>query len=607
MTVNEYLRSKANSLPEAPGVYIMKDKDNNIIYVGKSKRLKFRVSSYFTGTPATPKTARLVSLIRDFDYILCDSEIEALTLENVLIKKHMPKYNIRLKDSKTYPYIRVSQEAYPTLTVTRERHSDKAKYYGPYQSAGGAYSALEIVKRIFTLPTCKRSFPRDIGKERPCIYKQMGRCIAPCAGQISSEQFTALVRSAEHILSGAIKSTVQLLTSEMNAAAEDMEFERALILRDRIAALKRLREKQHIVSDERITRDAFALYNSPTESVLALLSVREGAVVGKNEFILSTAELTNSEDAVYLIADYYDGIGAVPKEVLLDFEISEDDLSLLSEYLSIIEGRRISVRTPERGGARALCDLARKNAEEASRQYILDGERGDKNLKRLCEILGLDSLPMRIEAYDISNIGDECITASMVVHTDGKMKKSDYRIFKINTTDGRDDYASMREAIARRLSHIGEEDGSLGAKPDLILLDGGVGHVNAVVPLIREAELDIPVFGMVKDDYHKTRALTDGVGEISIAQESGVYGFIYNIQEEAHRFAYKTSQKSKISTLTRSSLEKIKGIGPKKAKLLLSTFTLEDIKGKSEEELSLIKGLSDADAKNIFEYFRGKK
>ena len=585
----------------------MKDKDGNIIYVGKSKRLKFRVSSYFTGTPSTLKTARLVSLIRDFEYILCESEIEALTLENVLIKKHLPKYNIRLKDSKTYPYIRVSQEEYPTLTVTRERRPDRAKYYGPYQSASGAYSALEIVKRIFTLPTCKRSFPKDIGKERPCIYKQMGRCIAPCAGGVSSEQFSALVRSAEHILGGSVKSTVELLTTEMNAAAEDMEFERALLLRDRIAALKKLREKQHIVSDERIMRDAFALYNSPTESVLAFLSVREGAVVGKNEFILSTAELTNPEDAVYLIADYYDGVGAVPKEVLLDFEISEEDISLLSEYLSLIEGKRVSVRTPERGGARALCDLARKNAEEASRQYRLEGEREDKNLKRLAEILSLKSVPMRIEAYDISNIGDECITASMVVHTDGKMKKSDYRIFKINSTDGRDDYASMREAISRRLSHIGTEDGSLGAKPDLILLDGGIGHVNAVLPLISDAELDIPVFGMVKDDYHKTRALTDGVGEISIAQESGVYGFIYNIQEEAHRFAYKTSQKSKITTLTRSTLEKIKGIGAKKAKLLLSVFTLEEIKTKTKEELCEIKGISKSDADNIFDYFRGNE
>ena len=607
MTVNEYLRSKANSLPESPGVYIMKDKDGNIIYVGKSKRLKFRVSSYFTGTPATLKTAKLVSLIRDFEYILCESEIEALALENVLIKKHLPKYNIRLKDSKTYPYIRISQEEYPTLTVTRERKSDRAKYYGPYQSASGAYSALETVKRIFSLPTCKRSFPKDIGKERPCIYKQMGRCIAPCAGGVSSEQFTALVRSAEHILSGSVKSTVELLTTEMNAAAEEMEFERALLLRDRISALKKLREKQHIVSDEKIMRDAFALYNSPTESVLALLSVREGAVVGKNEFILSTAELTNPEDAVYLISDYYDGIGTVPKEVLLDFEISDEDLSLLSEYLSIIEGKRVSVRTPERGSARALCDLVRKNAEEASRQYRLEGEREDKNLKRLSEILSLKTIPMRIEAYDISNIGDECITASMVVHTDGKMKKSDYRIFKINSTDGRDDYASMREAISRRISHIGSEDSSLGAKPDLILLDGGIGHVNAVLPLIREAELGIPVFGMVKDDYHKTRALTDGIGEISIAQESGVYGFIYNIQEEAHRFAYKTSQKAKITTLTRSTLEKIKGIGPKKAKLLLSAFTLEEIKTKTQEEICSVKGISDTDAKNIFEHFRGNQ
>ncbi len=603
MTAIEYLRSKAASLPETPGVYIMKNAAGDIIYVGKSKRLKFRVSSYFSQNHLSPKTARLVSLIRDFDYILCKTEMESLTLENVLIKKHQPKYNIRLKDSKSYPYIKVTNEPYPKLIITRERSHDGGKYFGPYSSASGAYSALETVKKIFALPTCKRSFPRDIGKERPCLYRDMGRCIAPCAGKVTREEHLGLIKSAEAVLGGAISDTVRRLTDEMLRASEEEKFEKALMLRDRISALRSLREKQHIVSDERVMRDAFSLYLSETESVLALLSVREGAVVSKNEFILSLSELTSPEDAVYLIADYYENSGSIPKEVLLDFDISDDDLTLLSEYLTLLRGRQVSVKTPERGEGRALCDLARRNAEEVARQYRLEGEREDKNVKRLGELLGLSDMPLRIEAYDISNIGDECITASMVVWESGRIKKSDYRQFKINTTDGRDDYASMREAISRRIANIGNSDSSLSKRPDLILLDGGKTHVGAVKPIIASMELGIPVFGMVKDDFHKTRAITDGEREISIAQELNVYAFIYKLQEEAHRFAYSASQKAKTKSLTHSSLEKIEGIGPKKAKLLLSKMTLKEIKEASVEALAALPGISESNAKSIYNHY----
>ena len=605
MTVIETLRSKANSLPESPGVYIMRDADEKIIYVGKSKKLKNRVTSYFSGVHSSIKTARMVSLVRDFDYILCKTEIEALTLENVLIKKHSPKYNIKLKDAKSYPYIKISAEEYPRLTVTRDRNSGKGKYFGPYSSASQAYTALETVKKIFSLPTCRRVFPKDIGKERPCLYKDMGRCIAPCVkGAVTAEEYKELVKSASHVLDGNVSQTLKSLNDEMLLASEELNFEKAATLRDSIEALRKLAEKQKVVADIKINRDVFALYTSETEGVFSSLSIREGALVGKNEFMLAREAITTGEEALNLILGYYEGGISIPPEVIVGFEADEEDVSLLSEYLTMINGKKVTVRIPERGDAAALCDMAYENAKEAARQYRLEGERENKNLARLAELLGLDFVPNRIEAYDISNVGDECITASMVVSVAGKCKRSEYRTFKIQTTDGRDDYGSMREALSRRLSHIGDGSASLGERPDLILLDGGDAHVGAVKPIIKKLEMNIPVFGMVKDDFHKTRAITDGEKEISIALEMNVYAFVYNIQEEAHRFAYLNSQNAKLKSLTSSSLEKIKGIGKKKAKLLLSAMSISDIKVASADELKEIKGISEKDAKNIYEYYR---
>lgn len=607
MTVIERLRDKANSLPMTPGVYIMKNADGEIIYVGKSKKLKNRVGSYFSGTHTSVKTARMVSLVRDFDYILCASEIEALALENTLIKKHSPKYNIKLKDAKSYPYIKVTREEYPRLFVTRDRRGEKGKYFGPYTGTAAAYSALETVMRVFGLPTCKRQFPRDIGKERPCIYKDMGRCIAPCTGAVSAEDYRLAVKHAEWVLEGNVKQTCAELSADMERAAENMEFERAAAYRDSIRALEHLRTKQKVVADPRSSRDVFAIHSSEVLGVMAMLSVRDGALVNKNEFILSSAELQGSEDAISLIADYYDTAGSLPKEVMLDFDLTEEDLELLSEYLTILGGHKVYVKIPERGEGRALCDMALENAKEAERQYRLEGEREDKNVRRLSELLGLSEIPSRIEAYDISNIGNENITGSMIVWEKGKMKKSDYRVFTVKTTGGADDYGSMREVLSRRLSHIGDGTPSLGATPDLILLDGGVGQVGEVKDVLRALEIDVPVFGMVKDDYHKTRAITDGSSEISIALEMGVYSFVYNLQEEAHRFAHKNSSAAKRRTLTHSTLERIEGIGPAKARALLRSMPLAKVKTASREELSAIKGISAADAERIYEYYHKKK
>lgn len=607
MTVLERLRDKANSLPLSPGVYIMKNAEDKVIYVGKSKKLKNRVSSYFVGTGHSAKTARMVSLVRDFDYIVCSSEIEALTLENVLIKKHSPRYNIKLKDAKSYPYIKVTAEPYPKLLVTRERRSDKGRYFGPYQGSESAHNALDAVMKIFSLPTCKRTFPKDIGKERPCIYKDMGRCVAPCTGEVSEREYASLVRCAEWVLSGNVKETRARLETEMNEASLELNFERAATLRDSIIALERLSDKQKVVADAKVSRDVFAIYISETEGALAVLTVREGALVGKQEFILSAEDAASSDDVISLIANYYDGTGNLPREIMLDFPLSEEDTALLSEYLSIGLKYKVAVKFPERGEGRALCDMAAKNAAEASRQYRLEGEREDKSLIRLAELIGVSELPKRIEAYDISNIGNESIVASMVVYKDGGLKKSDYRTFNIKTTDGADDYASMREALERRLSHIGDGTASLGERPDLLLVDGGATHVKVAREVAERLGVDALIFGMVKDDFHKTRALTDGVSDIAIAREMNVYAFIYKLQEEAHRFALKTSQGAKIRTMTHSSLEKIKGIGAKKARLLLSKMTLSEIRNATAEQLVKINGISERDAEAIFLYFKEKR
>ena len=603
----ERLRNKANSLPTVPGVYIMKDSDGEVIYVGKSKKLKNRVTTYFTGNNHTVKTAKMVSLVADFDYIVCKTEIEALTLENVLIKKHMPKYNIRLKDSKSYPYIKVTGEQYPRLFVTRERVGDRAGYYGPYQSSASAYAALQAVMKVFALPTCKRSFPKDIGRERPCIYKDMGRCIAPCTGKITPEEYAAIVRSAERVLDGNTTEARELLRADMERAAEMLEFERAAAIRDQLVALEKLSEKQKVVADVRVNRDVFAICFTDGVGVMSLLSVRGGALVNKNEFMLSAADGITPDEAVSLIASHYDSGGSIPKEVMLAFDAAEEDVSLLSEYLTLLAGRKIAVKIPERGDGRALCTMASENAKEAARQYRLEGEREDKNIRRLSSLLGLHEPPSRIEAYDISNIGNENIVASMVVWAGGKLKKSDYRLFGIKTTDGADDYGSMREALTRRLGHIGDGSASLGEMPDLILVDGGDTHVGVAKSVLSELSLEIPVFGMVKDDFHKTRALTDGKNEISIAKEFDMYAFIYNLQEEAHRFALKSSQKGKIKTMTHSSLEKIEGIGPTKARALLSAMPLGQIRTAEVEELIKIKGIGRADAERIVGYFKEKR
>ena len=602
------LLEKANSLPLCPGVYIMKDREGRVIYVGKSRKLKSRVSQYFQNSEKNLKTARMVAAAADFEYFLCDTEIEALSLENTLIKQHTPKYNIRLKDAKSYPYIKITDEPYPRLVMTRKREGDKGKYFGPYSGTSTVFSVLDTLRRVLALPSCNRRFPRDIGKERPCLYYQMGRCCGPCTGQVSEEDYKARLAPAADILRGRTAEVKRQLTEQMYAHAEAERFEAAAACRDTIAALDRLRERQTVVAAPDTEQDVIGFFGDEVASCVSVLYIRGGAVMDKDDFLAGAERILDEETLGAFICEHYRVREHIPKQILLSFTLDPEEMAGLSQYLSTLAGYKVTLRTPERGASHTLCELASTNAAEKVRQYRLDAERDEGALVRLSELLELPSYPARIEAYDISNLGSEHLTAGMIVCEDGKFNRSDYRYFKIKTVEGgTDDYASMREAIARRLSHLTDGEGSFAKLPDLILLDGGRGHVSTVKGLMEELGVDIPVFGMVKDDFHKTRALCTEDGEISIARENAVFVLIYRIQEEVHRFTVSRMDAAKRKTLTRSTLTRIQGIGDAKAKALLTAFGgMAGVKAATEEELAAVRGISRTDAARIRAYYDAK-
>lgn len=600
----ESLLEKANTLPLSPGVYIMKDKWGKVIYVGKSRKLKNRVSQYFQSSVKNLKTAKMVSLVDDFEYFLCDTEMEALTLENRLIKQHTPKYNIRLKDSKSYPYIKVTDGQYPKIMYSRKRVSDRAKYFGPYSGVSTVFSVIKLLEKTLGIPSCKRSFPRDIGKERPCIYYQMGQCVGLCTGKVSPEEYAETVKCAMSILRGNTAQARRDLEEQMLEFARREQFEAAARCRDAIAALEKLSEKQKVVASPDADRDVFALYSDEQCSCISVFNIREGAVTDKSEFCFGADMIAEAEEMPAFICDYYLKREYVPHEVLLSFDLSEEDRELMSAALCRMAARNVQLRTPERGELKALCDMVYDNAREKAKMYKIDAEKDDETLVRLASMLGLEVLPERIEAYDISNLASEHKTCGMVVMENGKLKKSDYRTFNIKSVEGTDDYASMREALQRRLSHLGDGAGSFASAPDLILLDGGKGHVSTVKAAMDEMGIDIPVFGMVKDDFHKTRALCDEEREISIARDKGVFSLVYRLQEEVHRFSVSKMEGAKRKTLTTSTLQKIDGIGEAKARAILKHFGgLAKVKTASADEIAAVKGISRADGKRIYEYF----
>ena len=606
MSVNtrQALLEKANSLPLTPGVYIMKDKSGRVIYVGKSRKLKNRVSQYFQNSEKSVKTARMVSAVRDFEYFLCETEIEALTLENTLIKQHAPKYNVKLKDAKSYPYIKITDEPYPRLVMTRKRERDRGKYFGPYSGTSTVYAVLDTLCRILSLPTCKRRFPRDIGRERPCIYYQMGRCCGPCTGKVSEEEYAGVMALAADVLRGHTAEVKRRITEQMHAHAEAEQFESAARCRDTLQALDRLRQKQTVVASPDTEQDVIGYYEDDLTSCVSIFYIRAGAVMDKEEYLAGGERILDEESLGAFICEHYRVREQIPRRILLSFTPDEGEREAIETYLSELAGRKVTLHTPARGQGKTLCELVRSNAAERVRQYRLEAEKDEGALLRLAELLELETYPARIEAYDISNMGAEHLTAGMIVCEDGKFNRTDYRHFKIRSVSGTDDYASMHEALDRRLSHLQDSDGSFSRLPDLILLDGGRGHVSTVRALMRERGLDIPVFGMVKDDFHKTRALCTEDGEISIARENAVFMLVYRIQEEVHRFTVSRMSAAKSKTLTRSSLTAIKGIGAAKAKALLTAHGgLAGVKSATEEQLAATKGISAADARNIYAYF----
>lgn len=602
------LLEKANKLPLRPGVYIMKNSDGNVIYVGKSRKLKNRVSQYFQSSQKDYKTTKMVAAVNDFDFFLCDTEMEALTLENVLIKEHMPKYNINLKDSKSYPYIKVTVgDEYPRLIVTRTRGADKAKYFGPYSGAGVAYNIVDTITKTLGLPNCKRQFPRDIGKERPCIYYQIGQCMGTCKNGSSKSDYDAAIVTSLKVLGGDFALAKKELERRMYHFAETENFEAAAKCRDSIISLEKITERQKVVSSPKAEQDVVALYSDDKCSVVSVFYIRGGMLIDKDEFVFSAEEIVSAEDIPTFLCGLYSTREYIPKEILLHNDSDEETLVALTELLSEKAGRKISVHSPKRGEMKRLCKMVYDNAAEKAAKFKESSERDNKMLAKLASILALDKIPMRIEAYDISNIGKEHITAGMIVAKDGKLKKKDYRSFAIKTTDGIDDYGAMREALARRMAHLDDKEGSFSERPDLILLDGGAGHVGTVRGLFKELGINIPVYGMVKDEHHKTRALTDGENDISIAREQSVFIFVYGLQEEVHRYSVSRMTSAKRKTIKHSVLEDVKGIGPATAKRILKIAgSLSALKNSSIAEMEQM-GIASKHAEAIYNYFKSKR
>lgn len=623
----DWLREKSASLPRTPGVYIMQNERGEVIYVGKSRSLRDRVSQYFHGSH-DEKTTQMAASVHDFRFITCDTEMEALALENSLIKQYTPKYNIRLKDSKSYPYIRIGiKSKYPRITMTRKRLPDGALYFGPYSSASTVFATIAQLERTLKIPTCKKRFPEDIGRDRPCVYYQIGRCMGVCTGGITPEEYGKAVEQAADILRGGTQDVIRSLTEQMTRASDELEFEEAARCRDTIDALRKLGERQKAVGDPNTECDVIGLNLTKYEGeevkfrdCATVFYIRSGYIADSEHFIFGRDEITLSSDIAEnaddegdsplssFVMSLYQSREYIPAEILLSFELPEHDRLLLCEYLSEKSGRKVTIRTPKKGASKYLCAMAVKDASVHSENQLKRESDREKTLVNLASLLRLEVLPERIEAYDISNLGDEHITAGMVAAIDGKLKKSEYRTFKIKSTDTQDDYAAMTEAISRRLAHIGEEGGNMSAYPDLILLDGGKGHVSVIKELLRERGFDIPVFGMVKDEHHKTRTLTDDDGELNIARHPDVFRLIYEIQEEVHRYTVGRMTGAKRKTMKTSTLEKIKGIGPAKAKALLSHFgSLTALKNASEAEISEVSGISKSDAENVYNYFRQEK
>ena len=600
------LKEKAQSLPLSPGVYLMMDRTGEVIYVGKAKKLRNRVSQYFLDSAAhTPKTRLMVSRVDHFDVIIAASEFEALVLECSLIKRHMPKYNILLKDDKGYPFLRLDpREPYPALTLASKVQEDGAKYFGPY---GGRYLTQKVIDTLrltFKLPNCSRKFPRDLRKERPCLNFQMNNCEGWCRGTPDQAEYAARIQQVLSVLSGNYKAAANQLREQMLAASEALDFERAAQLRDRMNAIEALGQKQLVTAGRMADTDAVGYYETEAVGCFAVLHYLDGNLVDKDyEFVSVSAN--PAEALSSLTKQYYLSRNAAPKQVLLPAEM--EDAQLFEQLLEQNLGKRVKLRTPQRGDSSRLVELAVENAKQEAERVTTKEARLRGVLTLLEEMLNLEGQPRRMESYDISNLGGSDIVASMVVFVDGKPHKSGYRHFKVEDLTDPDDYASMRQVLRRRFTHYLNGDKGFDAMPDLLLIDGGVNHAMTVKQELETMGIRLPIFGMVKDDRHRTRALVTPEGEeIGISGKQAVFALIGSIQEETHRFAITYHRKLRSRRVKGSALDQIPGIGPKRREDLLKQFrTLSAIRAAGLAELQQVLPKDAANA--VYTHFHGEE
>ena len=614
------IQEELRKLPAKPGVYLMHDKSDAIIYVGKAISLKNRVRQYFqAGRRVSPKIEKMISQIDHFEYIITDSEVEALVLENNLIKEHEPKYNTMLKDDKTYPYIKATvYEDFPRLIYSRQQKKDRCRYFGPFTNVTAARDTLEFAHKIYKIRTCRRVLPRDTGKERPCLNYHIGKCSAPCQGYISKEEYAQNFNKALKLIEGDYKQVIEYLEEKMYDASDKMEYEQAAGYRDLIASVKKMSVKQKINDFGGMDRDVVALARTNEEAVVQVFFIREGKLIGRDHFHLKGSYGEKENDMLQaFIKQFYAGTPFIPREVMVEYEIAE--YKLIEEWLSEKRGGKVSIIVPKKGQKERLVELAHKNAAmvltKDMEKIKLEEKRTTGAMRQICGWLGLRDIS-RVESYDISNISGFQSVGSMVVFDDGKPKKSDYRKFRIKTVEGPNDYASMYEVLKRRFSHglsemkqlddknLSAEFGSFTKFPDLIMMDGGVGQVHTAMKVLSELNIDIPVCGMIKDDNHRTRGLFFDEHEILIDTNSEGFRLMTRIQDEVHRFAIEYHRSLRSKEQVRSILDDIDGIGEKRRKALMKHFvSIDAIKDASIDELAVVDSMNEKAAESVYKFF----
>lgn len=613
------IAEELKKLPDQPGVYIMHDSRDAIIYIGKAVSLRKRVHQYFQASHYEGiKKAQMVKQIARFEYIITDSELEALVLECNLIKEHRPKYNTMLRDDKTYPYIRVTVgEDFPRVLFSRQQKKDKSRYFGPYTSAGAVKDTIELINKLYQLRTCNRNLPKDIGKDRPCLNYHIHQCNAPCQGYISKEEYRQRVDAAVEFLNGNYAPILKSLQEKMMAASEEMQFEKAIEYRDLLNSVKQIAQKQKITHNDGEDKDIIALAADDRDAVVQVFFIRDGKLIGRDHFYVKIGnEDTKEQILTTFVKQFYSGTPFIPREIMLPEEI--DDHEVLAEWLGEKRGGKVYIRIPQKGMKEKLVELAQKNAELVLSQdkEKIKREEG-RTIGAMKEIAGWLDLPglQRVEAFDISNINGFETVGSMVVYEKGKPKRSDYRKFKLRTVTGPDDYASMHEVLTRRFTHgmreqeemqekeLGAEYGSFTRFPDLIMMDGGRGQVNICLKVLDELHLNIPVCGMVKDDNHRTRGLYYNNIEIPIDRGSEGFKLITRIQDEAHRFAIEYHRSLRSKEQVHSILDDIPGIGPSRRKALMKKYqSLEAIREASAEDLADTESMNEKAAQAVYEF-----